>query len=232
MAAKYIQEIRTVQPDGPYHLSGLSMGGMIAFEMAQQLQAQGQQVAVLILLDTYGSVYYKPLSFQAWLKRHLQNFLHLKLKDKLGYPIKGVEALQRRFREAWDRLQQSARDIPTDQPSDESQFMPFVTADGQETYVEVTPVSTANNEALNHYTPMPYTGKIILFRAQQQPWWSENDAFLGWAGLAEGGIQVYDIPGHHHNMTDEPHVIKMAQQLSACIDSSYTEQSELAVTAS
>ena len=52
MASQYIQEIRSVQPEGPYYLGGLCMAGIIAFEMAQQLQAQGQRVAVLALLDT------------------------------------------------------------------------------------------------------------------------------------------------------------------------------------
>jgi thioesterase domain-containing protein/NRPS condensation-like uncharacterized protein/acyl carrier protein len=220
MAIKYIQEIKAIQPHGPYLLSGLSMGGMVAFEMAQQLQAQGQEVVQLILLDTYGAIYYKPLSFRAWLARHLRNFLHLKLKDKLNYPLKGAAALRRRFGDAWSRIKKPVKEVPTDRPTDEPQFTPFITADGEETYVEITPVSTANNEALLHYTPTPYKGEIVLFRAQQQPWWSEYDAFLGWTGLAEGGIRMCEVPGHHHNMTYEPHVVEMARQLSDCIQRS------------
>src|SRR5262249_20645259 len=52
MTAYYLQAIRAVQPDGPYLLGGWSLGGVVAFEMAQQLQAQGQTVALLALLDT------------------------------------------------------------------------------------------------------------------------------------------------------------------------------------
>ncbi|MDD1633793.1 MAG: AMP-binding protein, partial [Methylococcaceae bacterium] len=51
MAAYYIQGLQTVQPTGPYLLGGWSMGGVVAFEMAQQLHAEGQQVALLALLD-------------------------------------------------------------------------------------------------------------------------------------------------------------------------------------
>ncbi len=51
MAAYYIQALQTVQPTGPYCLGGWSMGGVVAFEMAQQLHAQGQRVALLALLD-------------------------------------------------------------------------------------------------------------------------------------------------------------------------------------
>src|SRR5262249_30894375 len=62
MAALYIKEIRTLQPEGPYFLGGGSSGGVIAFEMAQQLHAQGQQVALLVLFDTYfpGDLRYLP----------------------------------------------------------------------------------------------------------------------------------------------------------------------------
>src|SRR6185503_2382423 len=51
MAAHYLEAIRSVQPDGPYLLGGWSMGGVVAYEMAQQLAAQGQQVSLLALLD-------------------------------------------------------------------------------------------------------------------------------------------------------------------------------------
>ncbi|HMI17032.1 MAG TPA: amino acid adenylation domain-containing protein, partial [Bradyrhizobium sp.] len=52
MAAHYVQEIRSFQPEGPYYLGGYSMGGLIAFEMAQQLHRLGQRVALLVLFDT------------------------------------------------------------------------------------------------------------------------------------------------------------------------------------
>jgi thioesterase domain-containing protein len=52
LAADYVRDIRLIQPEGPYFLGGECIGGIVAFEMAQQLQAQGQKVATLILLDT------------------------------------------------------------------------------------------------------------------------------------------------------------------------------------
>jgi len=57
MAAHYLKEIRAVQPEGPYFLGGLSFGGTVAFEMAQQLHAQGQQVGLLFLFDTFPKGY-------------------------------------------------------------------------------------------------------------------------------------------------------------------------------
>jgi thioesterase domain-containing protein/aryl carrier-like protein len=53
MAADYIEQIRTVQPSGPYHLLGWSSGGIVAHEIGVQLQAWGDQVAALVIMDTY-----------------------------------------------------------------------------------------------------------------------------------------------------------------------------------
>jgi thioesterase domain-containing protein len=53
MAAHYINEIRSVLPEGPYSMGGFSFGGLVAYEMAQQLRAQGQEVSLLVLFDTY-----------------------------------------------------------------------------------------------------------------------------------------------------------------------------------
>ena len=53
MAAHYLDEIRTVQPKGPYLFGGFSFGGLVAYEMAQQLRARGEDVSLLVLFDTY-----------------------------------------------------------------------------------------------------------------------------------------------------------------------------------
>jgi aspartate racemase len=55
MATRYLDEIRTVQPRGPYSLGGFSFGGLVAYEMAQQLLARGEEVGLLVLFDTYPS---------------------------------------------------------------------------------------------------------------------------------------------------------------------------------
>ena len=53
MAAHYLEEIHTVQAKGPYHLGGFSLGGLVAYEMACQLVARGEEVGLLVLFDTY-----------------------------------------------------------------------------------------------------------------------------------------------------------------------------------
>jgi acyl carrier protein len=96
MAADYIEEIQTIQPFGAYFLGGYSFGGLVAYEMARQLHAQGQKVAMLTLFDTYNTPgeWFKSLPFHARVSRHLSKLLRLELKDKLTY-VQGK--LVRRF---------------------------------------------------------------------------------------------------------------------------------------
>src|SRR4030095_9055074 len=95
MAAHYINELRSVQPTGPYFIGGRSLGGMIAFEMARQLRAQGHEIGLLALLDTYPSGYAKLLRDQSTLraqmgravartKAHLTNLRGLSFADKVA----------------------------------------------------------------------------------------------------------------------------------------------------
>lgn len=56
MASCYIEGLQTIQPVGPYYLGGWSLGGIIAWEMAQQLSAAGEEVALLALIDSYSPV--------------------------------------------------------------------------------------------------------------------------------------------------------------------------------
>ena len=55
MAAHYLEEMRTVQPKGPYHIGGFSLGGVVAYEMARQLAERGEEVGLLVLFDTYAT---------------------------------------------------------------------------------------------------------------------------------------------------------------------------------
>lgn len=95
MATHYLEEIRTIQPQGPYHLGGFSMGGLVAYEMAQQLVAAGEEVGLVVLFDTYAS---KPKS------------VNESLKDLLLHPtwshVKRLPSeLRKKFRRTWKGMQ-------------------------------------------------------------------------------------------------------------------------------
>jgi amino acid adenylation domain-containing protein len=97
MAAFYIKEIRALQPEGPYHLGGYSLGGLIAFEMSRQLQADGQEVGLLALLDTYPG---KPKSN----KLLLSTLLTLPRREQVSYLAQRAKRIRKGIKRRFDAL--------------------------------------------------------------------------------------------------------------------------------
>jgi thioesterase domain-containing protein/acyl carrier protein len=194
MAAQYITEIRTLQPQGPYFLGGWSFGGMVAFEIAQQLHAQGQKVAMLALFDPQLPGWCKPFRFHVRALRHLANFLQVELKEKLAY-------LQQKTTNVKYRMLKVAR-LLTSAP-----------------YFFEYPLQAAHEQAEKNYVPQVYSGRAILFRASDQPiQWGWVDPQLGWDRVVVGGLEIQDVPGNHLNIFSEPYVRVLAEKLRACLD--------------
>lgn len=164
--------------------------------MAQQLHAQGQKVAMLALFDASGPSWFKPLSFQARVDRHLTNLLRLEPKQRLTY-------LRKRL----------VRRIYSDTRQ------PLPQADPKSPLLEVF------EQASKDYVPQIYPGQAILFQASEQTveyleweeWWGFNPQ-LDWGRLVAGGLDIHEIPGHHFNIFDEPYVQVLAEKLQACLD--------------
>jgi amino acid adenylation domain-containing protein len=207
MATHFIQEIRALQPEGPYFLCGLCVGGIIAYEIAVQLQAQGQRVALLALFDA--ALEQSPtLSVEDRLNRHLHKFFSMNLQEKLGYTFLKIKGkIQRTVRPLLERITLIQYQIYLKT----GRYLPF--------WPRKVPVreilSTAN------YKPQIYSGQATLFRATEGTLEWHNDPALGWGDLVMGGVETYDIPSRHNEVTDmlaEPYVRVLAEKLRACID--------------
>jgi len=198
MAAHYIREIRTVQSEGPYFLGGFSMGGKVAFEMAQQLHAQGEKVSVLTLFDTLGPEWLKSLPIHTRVSRHLGNLLRLQPKEKLTYLKKKWS--RRFYSEYSQRLSQAHH---------------------------LSPLRQALEQADKYYVPQVYPGRAIVFRASEslEGWldWCSVDPELGWGKLVAGGLDIYEVPGNHLNMFNEPNVQVLAEKFKSCLDNNQVQ---------
>ena len=67
--------------------------------------------------------------------------------------------------------------------------------------------------AVRNYKPQPYAGKVILFRASEQPIGINPDATLGWGPVGIEDLEIHEIPGHHGSILFEPRVGKLADVL-------------------
>jgi thioesterase domain-containing protein len=204
MAAHYLREIRAVQPVGPYFIGGYCFGGTVAFEMAQQLHAEGQTVAVLALLDAYAPTYSRLL---LWARGtyyrivcHLANLATRGARKQFGYARETLGTARTRI-EA--RIRSA---LPWNHPVE----FPGLRA--------LRAVQAANERALYRYAPRTYPGRMILFRPSQQAAEYAGDSEMGWHGLAAGGLDVVEIPGRHESIIVEPQVRVLAERLHACLE--------------
>jgi amino acid adenylation domain-containing protein len=200
LAAHYLQEVRTVQPQGPYLLGGASLGGMIALEVAQQLQAAGETVALLALFDTSAPGAFWRKTWQQRLLGHLYNLSHF------GWHYARKKMVEKLDRVACQLIQQG-------RPRDNTDAYRFV----RKTYAQLS----AN------YQPKAYQGSVTLFLATDRsaikdtvcdPALVEIDPLFGWGKVAIEGVEVYEIAGDHLGILKAPQVERLASQLQVCID--------------
>ena len=203
MAAYYIEALRKVQPDGPYLLGGWSMGGVVAFEMAQQFHAQGQRVALLALLDTRIPAADEELADEDFEARLLVDFvryfgLSLDPRDSLARLPKH-ELLERVLEHA-KRAGLMPQDIEV------SQAQPFIE------------LCKADFRATRNYALRRYPGRITLLKAGLELSGASSDPTLGWSKWADEGVDVEVVPGNHATMVYQPHVEVLAEKLRTRLD--------------
>jgi thioesterase domain-containing protein len=198
MAAGYLDALRALQPQGPYRLGGWSMGGIVAFEMARQLAARGEEVEQLAVLDVSTTGITGIADEAAVLARFARDLAGL-----LGNP-----------------LPEGLGDIPADAPLPEAfaraqvlgVFPPdldFATA------ARRFEVFRANLRLLERYTAHSYPGRVQLFRAAGSHFQDPADPTLGWAALAAGGVCLQELPGNHWAIVRSPAASAVAAALGA-----------------
>jgi thioesterase domain-containing protein len=200
MAAGYVQSLLERQPAGPYALGGWSMGGVVAYEMARQLQSAGHEIALLALLDSRIPTPAERLEVADEVS------LVVNFASDLGVPLGQLGLSWRNMRQldADERLAfilreaKAARAVPHDI---ELAFIRTFFATFRE-----------NALAMCAYAPRPYPGRITLFKAEAA---ATGDAAMGWGEWAGGGVEVLSTPGSHSTITREPHVRMLAAQLRA-----------------
>ncbi|MBJ7297986.1 MAG: non-ribosomal peptide synthetase, partial [Dolichospermum sp.] len=202
MATYYIQELQTIQPHGPYFLSGWSLGGLVAFEMAQQLSRQGEQIALLALLDSY----YFSMTAQAQ-----------EPEDDLARLVELLKEDSDLYLEQMREFSYEEQLIYVIEQAKQKNLLPddFDLAEAH----SFLKVGKLNGQAANNYQPQYYPGSIVLFQA------SETDASFKstWNELVEH-IETYVVPGNHENMVEPPHVQTLAQKLQKSLEQAQTNQ--------
>ncbi|MBI4587207.1 MAG: amino acid adenylation domain-containing protein [Candidatus Rokubacteria bacterium] len=214
MAARYIEAIREVQSRGPYFLGGWSFGGIVAYEMARQLERRGHRVGVVALLDSWAPGF-------GMTSRELDAAAMVALfaRDLGGLAGKRlpISADDLRRLGADDQLK-----IVREQAL-RANILPPET--GLLQLGQLLRVWTANMRAALSSEPGRSSSRVALFRASAGvPEASAeglpellSDPTLGWGRLVSQRLETYAVPGDHYTMLARPHVQVLAEQLRRCL---------------
>ena len=191
MVADYLGQIRAIQPAGPYHLLGWSFGGLVAYSLGSHLQLQGEQVALLALIESY--------PFDQWTSRRIpdeQEIIRTTL-EALGYDlaILGEGPLQLSTIKELFRQKDSVYSNLEDQ------------------YFGAIPRIGSNNVRLaSRFVPETFDGDLLFFAAVEDSPAPPTDA---WRPYVRGQIRVHQVASAHARMTEPGPLAAIGQVLAA-----------------
>ena len=220
MAADYIEAVRTVQPHGPYYLGGYCFGGVVAFEMARQLQARDEPVAFVGVFEGYAPGYVRSrrvfghpravISFARNLPYWLRDYMQLGRQQviaRIGTKLRGTAR-------AVLRVPGRSREVRLEDVLPNVSEIPL-------TYQYLMRVHLW---ALRRYRPDPYHGRVTIFRVRAMSFFRAADPEIGWGKLAQGGVEIRMIAGGHNTILDHPYVPSLAEQLTAGLEAARRDQ--------
>jgi FkbH-like protein len=223
MAACYVDEIRKVQPEGPYYFGGHCYGGLVAFEMARVFRAQCKAVGLVALIDTYNFAYGDTIPKSRMLycnarfiaKRGVRSLLRFASlsPNKWAEYARGRLALTRKYIGGLAAVVTGRK---------RSQIMsgPLIgvpqagTTEFEDILKRVADCNVRNQEK---YVPQPYDGAVTVIRAERRLSEPYEESALGWTPLVRGGVDVKVAPGDHSEMTTAPLVHDLACILDGCL---------------
>jgi amino acid adenylation domain-containing protein/FkbM family methyltransferase len=209
MAAFYVREMRKVQPNGPYFIGGFCIGGMIAFEMAHQLQSQGEVVALLVLLDPTKprSVRVSPVSniatgsFSPLMRihnkiiRHLRELAPLAPQEKLSYALVRINdrIKGKKEKSRWILRKFLCETFGCPLPLD----------------LRADYIVSIYGRAARAYEPKKYQGSAVIFKTQGR----YRSRRLDWEPFVVGRLEVQELDSGHEDIFKEPFVQGFADKL-------------------
>ena len=222
MAAHYVEKMREVQPHGPYHVGGLCAGGVLAFEIAVQLQAQGETVAQVALFDSLDVE--APRVDLATTERR-NRFMQIFAAEEESNPLKRVSAIasvafskvknlvvyesQNAVRKLANKTRLKLFRYYLDKNLPLPRFLRDIS------------IRTVYEFAEAEYRPQGiFEGELLLFRATvgeeaDAPGIAyTSDPMLGWPKRATKGVRAWDVPGNHSSLLQEPNVAQVAKLLA------------------
>ncbi|MGC2211361.1 MAG: amino acid adenylation domain-containing protein [Candidatus Korobacteraceae bacterium] len=216
MASAYIAELRSLQPEGPYVLGGFCFGGFLALEAARQLTVAGQEVALVVMIQSTHPDAQRFNSSTTMIQRCWSRTAKRIDLEAENLSNLGKDYIAERCRYAWSRARARTAitfdKITGRRAADRSRLT---------TQYILEAVAIENGKALEKYELRPYGGDVVLFRASKQLAGQLVDEHLGWKGVLHGAVDVCEVPGHQQNLLLEPNVFRLGRELASRLEAVY-----------
>ena len=219
MAQKYISEIKSIQPEGPYYLGGYCLGGTIAYEMARQLNQSGDEVGLVALIETCNihNNNRRDITFLLKMLHKIENIIFQvrniyksRRKSRLHYFSEKLDVELNRFKVKLDILY--------------SKLSSVIKSDSESEYRHLL-MNKINDAAQNLYFPDEYNGKVLLFKPIRY-FTGFNDNTLGWKNLITGELKVIEMTCYPRGSLNEPFVRILAEKLEGQLNKSTAKDYE------
>jgi thioesterase domain-containing protein len=217
-----IEQIRKVQPHGPYRLGGYCAGGTKAFAMACLLEDAGEQVDVVIMVDTWNRAYPRSLPTYVSIYRlvrffferaafHMRRMFSMPFKEWGAYPLGRLRALGVNIQ----RMMKPKGEIETEHLSDRATPAKVV-ANSDIRDVGLQEMLEANDRmAWDRFVPREFRGDVLVVRASERPANPFDDEYLGWKSFVRGSIEAYEAEGNHDTIYKGATIRKIAERVDA-----------------
>jgi phthiocerol/phenolphthiocerol synthesis type-I polyketide synthase E len=218
MARTYLNEIRAIQPDGPYLLGGYCFGGILAVEAALQLQASGQATAIVVMINSVTRDYPANIPESIGGAKRMQR----RILDRAGleWSNLGGKPFAQKIQQIGIRI---GRILSLASVRAEKTATAFRSRMGRgprkhSLAYHLEEIAKNNDDAWLEYQPKPYAGKVLFFRATRQPRDIAPDPMLGWKGYLGDQTIACDVSGFRQNLLDSPAVETIAERITREIE--------------
>lgn len=216
IAAYVVEGIREYQPQGPYCIGGWCLYGVLAYEAARQLAAQGHEVQLLTLLDSPNLSYARALTSSARLQMkvqrwwfHLSNMVQAGPSEMAPYVRDRLAVVKGKFQRKRER---------------EGIEMGLQYVD--ERLMDLDPILFY---AASHYDPPPYSGTVLMVQAEETPRGKHWQIGQQWRQPLVGKSVVHCVPGGHDGMFKQPHVETLAAKMRETFEEAARAQAKRSV---
>jgi thioesterase domain-containing protein len=217
MASRNINTMRIVQPHGPYRIGGYCLGGVVAFEMARQLEEQGESVALVGIMEGFAPVRsHKDLPLL-----HPRRLLAVWKSIPFWFQDYSQFSLDQFIKNIRVRLNKTRNRIF--RRTSEDAVASIINTDLELLAPHQRRMMINHMQALRQYSGGAYKGRVSLFRVKHQTFnrtvFGDLDLDYGWGRLARGGVDVRFVDGAHRNINLMPYVPSLASELTDCLES-------------